>query len=495
MTLPWFASRAARRALVLGCALAALTAAPRPACAQAFPGRPAAEDLYNFGAIGAAGLPDGSKLRVRQVLEGPAQAAGLREGDLIVEAAGRELGADPLLALWAAIEEVEGSRKRRPLSLTVERGGERAELELALPRLGEHSRRCPEKCKKCRKVVEAGLGFLARTQAGDGCFPTDLGGKTGKVVVTALGGLAFLAAGAPPDAAPLARATRYVLSHCNVAEDSPFGGALGGAGGNWNQTNWELAYGLMFLAEMCRATRNPELKAKCAELVQALQNTQEASGGWAHGPGGPNALGYLELEIVSNYALLGMGAAQRLGLELDEGKLAKALTWIEGTASADGGVGYSHREGQKGFGDPGRTAGALVAFAALGQARHPFFGKMAGFYGRELPKLIEGHVSPAMHLLAGAMAARLLGKQAWRAYVETYRPYIMGFRRPDGSFASTPTHESQQLRSNTDLTVGPRWTTATYVLILSLVEDELPLLLGGDVEAAPRRSRPRTGGG
>lgn len=495
MAARWFPPGISRGALLIAGALAALAAATGPVRAQGFPGQPSAEDLYNFGAIGAAGLPEGSKLRVRKVLEGPAQAAGLREGDAIVEAAGGPLGADPLPALWAAIEEAEGARKRRPLSLTVERGGERVELALGLPRLGEHARTCPEKCKKCRKVVEAGLEFLARTQAGDGSFPTDLGGKTGKVVVTALGGLAFLAAGAAPDAPPLARATRYVLAQCNVAEASPFGGALGGGGGNWNQTNWELAYGLMFLAEMSRATRNPELKAKCAELVRALQNTQEASGGWAHGPGGPNALGYLELEIVSNYALLGMGAARRLGLELDEAKLAKALAWIEGTASADGGVGYSQRQGQKGFGDPGRTAGALVAFAALGQARHPFFAKMAGFYGRELPKLIDGHVSPAMHLLAGAMAARLLGKQAWRTYVETYRPHLMGARRPDGSFASTPTHESQQLRSNTDLTVGPRWTTATYVLILSLAEDELPLLLGGDAEAAPRRARPRTGGG
>ncbi len=241
------------------------------------------------------------------------------------------------------------------------------------------------------------------------------------------------------------------------------------------------------------ADENPEVKAKVAELVTSLQRTQEQSGGWAHGPGGPNALGYLELEIVSNYALLGLGAARRLGVEPDEAAVGKALAWIESTASADGGMGYSPRDGQKGFGDPGRTAGALVAYASLGQKRRPFFEDMAGFYARRQGDLEGGHVSPCMHLLAGAMAGRLLG-DAWKAYMERYRLTIMAARKPDGSFASTPTQESQSLHSNTDLTVGPCWTTATYVTILSLPGDRLPLLLGGDGGSEPSAGKREASG-
>lgn len=478
-----------------------------PARAQ-MPGK--AEDFHNLGVLGLGVDVSGATLVVRRVdAGGPAAQAGLKPGDVIASVAGKPLAAAPapagplsrhaegpgvpsILQVVAEVDRCEGEKKKAPVVLGVRKGGSGDEtpVEVTVGKAPAHAKTCPEKCKKCQGIVEAGLAFLAKSQRGDGCFPTELGGKTGLVVVTSLGGLAFLSAGAPVDG-PLERATNYVLNHCGKAEASPFGRA---GGGNWNQENWELGYGLMFLAEMAKKTRRPDLKAKCAELVGLLEKNQEGSGGWAHGPGGPNALGYLELEIVSNYALAGLGAAKRLGLDIDGDRVAKAFAWIEQTASADGGVGYSPRPGQKGNGDPGRTGGAIVAFAALGQTKHPFFGKMAGYLGNHLAGLPGGHVSPCMHLLSGAMASRVL-KAPWKDYMETYRLPIMAARRIDGSFASMPTQESQSLRSNTDLTVGPCWTTATYVLILSLPGDRLPLLLGGDGgdEPAPRRG-PRTGG-
>lgn len=493
-------SRATGGWSVAGWACAVLLASAAPAAGQAggLPGRAPQQDLANFGALGAAGDEAGDRLQVRQVLDGPGQAAGLAVGDVITGAGGRSFraaeggGPGPVLQLVAALEEAEAARKRKPLELAIERGGQAKTLAIPVAKLGKHARTCPTKCKKCQAIARAGLEFLARTQTGDGAFPTELGGQTGMVVVTSLGGLAFLAQGVKPRAGtPLGRAIEFVRTRCNTAD--PMAGRMGGGGrGNWNQANWELAYGLMFLAEAARVTRRADLKAKCVELAAALQKTQEQSGGWAHGPGGPNALGYLELEIVSNYALLGLAAARKLGIEVDEEKLGKALGWIEETSGGDGGVGYSPRPGQKGFGDPGRTAGAVVAFAALGQTRQPFFSKMVGYYGANQGRLTAGHVSPAMHLLSGAMAARLLGKRSWSSYWEAYRPVLMGLRRPDGSFASMPTAESKQLSSNSDLTVGPRWTTATYVLVLSLTDSDRLPLLGGKVEGG--RERVRTGG-
>ena len=55
------------------------------------------------------------------------------------------------------------------------------------------------------------------------------------------------------------------------------------------------------------------------------------------------------------------------------------------------------------------------------------------------------------------------------------------------------------MRNNTDLTVGPRWLTATYVLILSLDNGNLPYLLGGKggKKSGKKRikARVKTGGG
>jgi hypothetical protein len=486
---------------VLLCALFAAL----PALGQGFGFGKQKADLTNLGVIGARGEASGSSVNVREVLpQGSAAAAGLQVGDEIVGANGRAFTAgtpDAIHQLWREIDRSEASKKKnKPLTLNVRRGGGETELKLRIARLGPCAKSCPKKCKRCDKVVKQGLAFLAKTQAGNGAFPTTLGGKTGLVVVTSLGGLAFLAAGqSPQPGTPLGRAIEYVLKHANVKERGGMGGFGGAGGGNWNQENWEHAYALMFLAEAARKTRRGDLKNKVAELVAKLGQNQAASGGWAHGPGGPNALGYVELEIVSNYALLGMGAAKRLGIELEPEKVSRAMSWIVGTSKGDGGVGYSQRQGQKGHGDPGRTAGALVAFASLGHKSHPFFTKMSNFFLGRMGHLAEGHVSPAMHLLSGAMGAKVLGKKAWKAFMNTYRLQIMGARRPDGSFASTPTKESKSMRNNTDLTVGPRWTTATYVLILCLDRGKLPYLLGGKDTGSKKKKRKkkrvRTGSG
>jgi hypothetical protein len=219
------------------------------------------------------------------------------------------------------------------------------------------------------------------------------------------------------------------------------------------------------------------VKAKLFEVAKRLEQNQEASGGWAHGPGGPNALGYLELEIVGNWGLLGLGAAKRNGYAVDKEKLAKAVAWIEETTRGDGGVGYSPRSGQKGFGEAGRTSGAIAAFASLGESRSPFFAKMCDFYRGRMATLGSGHVSPWMHMTSGAIAAYVLGPREWASYVELYRPQLLAARKADGSFAAIPTHESDMLHSNTDAQVGPCWTTASAVLILSLPNEKVPVLL------------------
>ncbi|MBL4845648.1 MAG: PDZ domain-containing protein [Planctomycetes bacterium] len=371
--------------------LATLLLAPS-AFGQGFPGQKKEADLANLGVIGARGDVSGSLIRVSEVLPGGgAKRAGLAAGDEILGVGEKNFSSStPLLELYAAIERVEAARKRQPLKLKVRRGGNETELLVPVARLGACSKSCPKKCKRCDKIVKAGLGFLAKTQVGNGCLPTDLGGRTGLIVVTSLGGLAFLSAGtSPKPGTPLGRAIEYVLKNANTPDK---GGLKMGGRGNWNQENWAHAYALCFLAEVANKTRRKDVKAKVKELANKLLETMEASGGWAHGPGGPNALNYLELEIVSNYALLGLGAARRLGIELDEAKLGKAMAWIESTSGGDGGVGYSPRSGQKGHGDPGRTAGALVAFAALGQKKRPFYRKMVSFYANHVGELPAGHV-------------------------------------------------------------------------------------------------------
>ncbi len=491
--------------------LAALWTAIPPAHPRGEP------DLFNLGALGAEGFPVGRKegknyglpkdtlgVRVLNVPDGtPAAEAGLLLEDIIV---GTEKGMfakkrDPIYTLISHLE-IATAQKNGSLKLMLLREGKPANVTVKVPFLGKHSKGCPTGCDRCDKMSAESLEFLAKGQGEDGSFQAGTGGINGQVVVTSWCALAFLASGSTPKTGPYAenirKAARYVMDHCGreaffpgAARDGegdgtgtgPTGGGGGGMGGrrgsNWNQTNWPLSIAPWFLCEV--ALQDPtdsEVREKLASFGKQLAVNQERTGGWAHGPGGPNALNYLELEIMSNYALATFGMLKRLELEAPQDVIDKGLAYIEATSAGDGGVGYSHREGQKGMGDPGRTAGAIVAFARLGKKNHPFFKKMMSFFKTHMEDLPNGHVSPVMHFLAAAFACQELPPDYWTAFMDLFHLEIMAARRPDGSFSARPTEESQQMHSNSDRDMGPHWTTGSYLLILQLKKGHLRTVTG-----------------
>jgi len=489
-----------RRALAISLvvALAALVAlapgASAPARAQGappgMPGMPGAgPDDHVLGGLGVAGMPAGAAeggpaFRVREALAGGPAEGRLAADDEIVGAEKKPLAAtdDVILALEAAIERAEAT-KTGDLELLVRRAGKTTPVKVRLAPLGAHAKTCPAKCKKCEAISGRAIEFLLSKQAADGSFPTELGGANGKLVMTALAGLALLAhgvgGGSPVDAG-FTRALDFVIAQ--IGKEDRMGGLPGGAGGdgggaNWSQVNWQLAYGGMFLAEAAARTKRADALAKLAEVAKTLASNQESTGGWAHGPGGPNGLGYVELEIMSNYALAQLGCAQRLKAPVDKKLLAAGLKYVEECVATEGGVAYSTRPGQKGFGEAGRTAGAIVAFAMCGQRQSPAYAKMTDYLRAHMKELGTGHVSPTMHTLSGGLAAWQMGDTDFARFFEEYRPRIMAARGIDGSFTAFPTAETLQLKNNTDRMCGPIWTTASYAILLDISRKRLTLLL------------------
>jgi hypothetical protein len=262
-------------------------------------------------------------------------------------------------------------------------------------------------------------------------------------------------------------------------ETPPGGGgdqARAEGGANWSQVNWSLAYGGIFLVEAARALGSAPAAEKAAWAAQELAKNEEGSGGFAHGPGGPNALGYVELEILSDFALAELGLVKRLKQPVDAKQLARGLAYVEACEAGDGGVAYSTRPGQKGFGEAGRTAGAVFAFAMCGQRQSPTYAKLAGYLRAHVKELGTGHVSPTMHTLSGALATWQLGDDDFARYFAIYRPKLMAARGVDGRFTAVPTKETLELKSNTDRQCGPVWTTASDVIVLELAAKRLALL-------------------
>lgn len=461
------------------------------------------EDAFNLSHLGAEGVPQAEGIRLSQVFENaPAFLAGLKSGAIILletpelpkkvisgESEPKEEGENfPPVELQGPKLEIkkrekmvfdfiqkieEASQTTGKLTVQAKQAGTVKEYILKIPKYGKHAETCPKKCKRCQAMVQHSLEWLAKNQKG-GVWDTTLGGETGNAVVTSVCGLALLAAGnypSGPYAKEVKAAIKYVLRVAGKEDDKGFGGS----GKNWNQVNWSLGYAPLFLAECYLRTPTIEIRNKLIELEQSISKNQEESGGWAHGPGGPNALNYVELEIMSNWCLASLGVMQKVKIPVNATTVQKGLDYVIECSSEAGGVGYSTRDGQKAFGDPGRTAGAIFAFAQLKQKEHPFYGKMSSYLLKHMEEVPNGHVSPVMHFMATSLACSQLEESSMKEFMRFFQLELLSARRPDGSFCARPTEESTQMRSNTDLDLGPNWTTGNYLIVLQLHQNHLKI--------------------
>lgn len=250
----------------------------------------------------------------------------------------------------------------------------------------------------------------------------------------------------------------------------------------WDQSNWRVAIGGLFLAEYYASLKkkNPQIKSAklqkvLARLVTESIQRMESSGGWGHTSRIKNPLGYLELEIVSNWMLAALGACQRLGIAMPVDKVDLALQFIEDCCRpGEGGVGYSPRPGQKGFACPGRTGGALFAFALLGRHEHPLYPRLISSWKKTMSESGEAHGSIAMGMLGSALGARQIGPEEWQEFIARFLPSILDHANPDGSFKHLTGKTPRS--AGADQEVGATYNTGIYTLILQLDRKKLSFL-------------------
>ncbi len=483
-------------------ALAALLLAPAPGgLAHEWPFGDAVRtsrfkgwDLYNLGLLGAKGrdprhpLPGDEptaggvrsfsidrsggdegpdELVVEIVLPGgPAARAGLEVGDVVVGVQGRSFGDGSLEPLAKALLKAEAGQGRVTLSVR-KGGGDKEKIDVEIEPGGRDAAR-PEDGAARTRMIEAACAWLADRQRPDGGFDETLSGANGAVVMTSLAGLAWLGAGSDlrqgPHAEAVGKAATFVVETLPRIE----GIAESSAGGpSWNQSNWGYAHAAIFLGELWHRTPTDEVTETLLRCGKTLAERQEASGGWAHGPGGKNALGYLELNIVTGLALAGIGLAAQAGYEVPEEVLEKAEVYLERSSSGGGGVGYSAEDGKRGQGNIGRSAGAWLGYRCLGRGRKPWGKKMGAYVKRNAGAVLEGHASLMQHYLLAGVAAGAQGGAARKAFWETARRDLVLARSPDGSFQPRPWHETEGMKSNTDVTFGEVWTTAAWAVVLA----------------------------
>lgn len=411
------------------------------------------------------GKDDGpSRLVVRALLGGgPAQQAGIKLGDVILGAGKKKFSKGSFAPLAAALVAAES--KRGTVEVTVERDGKTQKIVVTIPVTSAAAKK-PAYGEQRRKIVDDALAFLAQQQQGDGGFAPTLGGVNGQSVNACLAGLAWLAGGSSLTEGPykenLAKARDFVVKSLGQQD------RLGTSGGaNWDQTNWKYAHAGIFLGELQLRSPADDLKPVLSDIATKLCARQEASGGFAHGPGGPNALGYLELNIVGGFVVSALGQVKQAGAQFDQKVVTQLNAYLEKSSSGSGGVAYSTKAGQIGHGNVGRTAIAWLGNVGLGLRSKPFPKKMEKWLKREIASVMSGHASLMQHIMLAGVAAKALGSKSTKAYWKVLERDLTLCRCPDGSIQMRPWHESLNMGSNSDVTMGQIWSTASWAIVLA----------------------------
>ncbi len=216
-------------------------------------------------------------------------------------------------------------------------------LTAALPGLLPRPTGADERVRKplmdddTRRSIDQGLAFLARNQREDGSWISDAGNKVNDeyrvpdgqrnvphVGVTALGVLAFLAAGHVPGRGPygvnVERAVRFLMS--NVQED----GFIGAHGTRM----YDHAFATLALAEVFGTTRATELRDKLQLAVDLTIKCQNATGGWRYVPF------TIESDMsVTVCQVVALRAARNVGIRVPQETIDSALRYVIDSAITD----------------------------------------------------------------------------------------------------------------------------------------------------------------
>jgi PKD repeat protein len=325
----------------------------------------------------------------------------------------------------------------------------------------------PHKPAGTDAAVEKALAYL---DARGGLWPTSNGEEFGQLVITAFCGLALMASGSTPDSGPYKDSIKTAADHlaANIDFDGSHWGSL-------DQSNWIRTIGPLFLAEAYHASGNTTYKKALQKAATLLADGQEPSWGYGHGPHVVCYNGYLEITVMSNYAIMAMGLAKACGCSVDQTALENAVNYLPKSTLTSGGVAYAHNYLVDAH--PCRTGGAIMALNLSTFPESSYAGlesKMTTFLQGTMSYIPYGHGSGAMGYLNGALGCLCAGQNTWDNYVKGFFARILSTQRSDGSF---PAFDGEP-GANSDPGVGIYYTTGINTLILQLDLNNLHFLRG-----------------
>jgi hypothetical protein len=348
-----------------------------------------------------------------------------------------------------------------PVIFSPLQGAEGGKLQVEVKKF-DHSSTCPTKCKPCGEAMAKALEWLAKKQQG-GAIEA---GNGGTVVITCIAALAWMANGSTATSGPYSKNVTQAMQYIcrTVAPGAKNKGKTASGMEFEGFGNWDLGYAGIFLSEYYQQAPTPALKEKMEFIVQKMCDQREPNKGWGHAPN----FAYKDLVVVSSACLGALGSMKNMcGIAVPEEAIEGGWKYME-ASSAGGTVGYSPRNGQKGWGHAGRASGAAWAMARAGVTAK-YFDQVAKFCKQDQKNLIKDHASPTLHYLWGGLWAYMAGPENWKEYKTNFLDWWLSGQQADGSFkCPTEADVKASLGMDTDAMVGACYPTAVYALVFEL---------------------------
>ena len=317
-------------------------------------------------------------------------------------------------------------------------------------------------------AADRGLAYLAKVQQPDGHLEAYAQGSGYPSVMTALAGLAFMAAGSTPEEGPYAanvkKAMLYLLRIADPAVNKD--GLIAGPGSE-GRSMYGHGFGMLFLAQCYGMELNTPFESRIRDVLEravALTvKSQSPAGGWIYTPTGAGDEG-----SVTVTQLQALRACRNVGIKVPIECIQKAAKYLKLCQNPDGGISYSLSS--RGSSRPPISAAAIACFYAAG-----VYDRQTGGLGEEaetVEKLVryvrqavrigqggEGHYFYMHFYMAQAMYQR--SGRDWETYYPEVAKDLLRQQATDGSWQGDG--------------VGPVYGTALACVILQLPYGYLPI--------------------
>lgn len=234
--------------------------------------------------------------------------------------------------------------------------------------------------------------------------------------------------------------------------------------------NWTDGFAALYLFE--RSLRDGKDRPAFARLARRIAEYQNDEGGWGHGASLGPSFYPSTLIATTNWSLLGLGLARRRGIAVDGECIDAGLDLVRHVQAANGSLPYGGLPYRRGF-EAGRTSGTVLALAALGLGDTDAFRRAADYVLRNVASLPNGHASPAMHVLMGALACYVLGDEAWASYDRDVLARVRAAQKPDGSFNDVVDGSPDSFAIMAEAATNTAYVTAFYAAALAVTRSRL----------------------